>query len=158
MLSTPNLLKIFMLYSPKSFGQQICLLLLCPYVTSIDLTIFDLISHKVAINLYLCCPLLKYRIGCRTALLSQNTLISYSIEMPHSVNNPSNHTTFVVAVARPLYPASAELLDTVSCFLDFHDTNDSLSIKNQLLTFWYQDMQPSLHHKSKLDCLHFAAQ
>lgn len=46
--------------------------------------------------------------------------------MLSSLINPYRHMISVIVVAMLLYSASAELLETVDCFFDFHENKEPL--------------------------------
>lgn len=68
--------------------------------------------------------------------------------MRRSSNKEDNQTTSNVAFAIDLYSASADDLDTVCCFLDFQENNESpKNTQNQKLRVMCQGKWPNLSQK-----------
>jgi len=57
-------------------------------------------------------------------LLSVHTSTGLCTAISKSFNSPNIQMISVTVVAMLLYSASAELLETIDCFLDFHDTTE----------------------------------
>lgn len=62
---------------------------------------------------------------CIVDWLSQNNVTGTTRLMCRSLNNEDNQTISHVAFAIDLYLASADDLDTMCCFLDFQEINES---------------------------------
>ncbi|PHT36771.1 hypothetical protein CQW23_24471 [Capsicum baccatum] len=82
--------------------------------------------------------------------LSLKSSIDLLIDTFNSANNPVNDMTSARAEAMILYSASAKLLDTVCCFLNFQDIKDSPKFTTypmtDLLVFRHATQSESYQH------------
>ena len=62
---------------------------------------------------------------CRAAWLSQNNDAGLECLIPMSLNKCRSHNTSQTVTAMALYSSSANDLEMVLCFLDFHEIKES---------------------------------
>ena len=87
--------------------------------------------------------------------LSQNNNAASGCGISKSLKSCLSHISSHVVEAIALYSASAEDLEMVACFLDFHEIKESpRNMQNPVTDFLCPNTLPNQHHKklSALNC------